>query len=138
MSHTSEVIFDHNHEQWSQNLVKNYSPINSILKKYDNELPKQICELFESKQLFSNPLKTLISSEIDCDRLDYLLRDSYNTGTKYGLVDLERIISALTFSPDGSIAIKPKGIIAIEHFLCLLYTSPSPRDKRQSRMPSSA
>ena len=113
LSHTSEVLFDHNHEQWSQNLVKNYSPINSILEKYDNELPEKIGELFESKQLFSNPLKTLVSSEIDCDRLDYLLRDSYNTGTKYGLVDLERIISGLTFSPDGNIAIKPKGIMAI-------------------------
>ena len=119
LSHTSETIFDHNHEKWSQNLVKNYSPINSILKKYDKELPRQIGELFESKELFSKPLKTLISSEIDCDRLDYLLRDSYNTGTKYGLVDLERIISALTFSPDGNIAIKPKGVIAIEHFLVL-------------------
>jgi hypothetical protein len=119
LSHTSEAIFDHNHEEWSQNLVKNYSPINSILKKYDTELPKQIWELYESKQLFSKPLKTLISSEIDCDRLDYLLRDSYNTGTKYGLVDLERIISGLTFAPDGNIAIKPKGVIAIEHFLVL-------------------
>jgi hypothetical protein len=119
LSHTSETIFDHNHEKWSQNLVENYSPINSILKKYDNNLPKQIGELFESKQLFSKPLKTLISSEIDCDRLDYLLRDSYNTGTKYGLIDLERIISALTFSPDGNIAVKPKGLIAIEHFLVL-------------------
>ena len=59
------------------------------------------------------------SSEIDCDRLDYLLRDSYNTGTNYGLVDLERITSALTFSPDGNIAIKPKGVMAIEHFLIL-------------------
>ncbi len=119
LSHTSEEIFDHNHEKWSKNLVKNYSPISSILKKYDNELPKKIGELFESKNLFSNSLKTLISSEIDCDRLDYLLRDSYNTGTKYGLVDLERIISALTFSLDGNIAIKPKGVIAIEHFLVL-------------------
>ncbi len=119
LSHTSETIFDHKHEKWSQNLVKNYSPINLILKKYDNELPKKIGELFESKNIFSEPLKTLISSEIDCDRLDYLLRDSYNTGTKYGLVDLERIISALTFSPDGNIAIKPKGVIAIEHFLVL-------------------
>ena len=119
LSHTSEAIFDHNHEEWSQNLVKNYSPINSILKKYDNELPRQIGEIFASNQLFSKPLKTLISSEIDCDRLDYLLRDSYNTGTKYGLVDLERIISALTFSPDGNIGIKPKGVIAIEHFLVL-------------------
>jgi len=119
LSHTSEALFDHDHEHWSQKLVKDYSPINSILKKYDQELPRKIGELFESKQLFSKPLKTLISSEIDCDRLDYLLRDSYNTGTKYGLVDLERIISGLTFSPDGNIAIKPKGVIAIEHFLVL-------------------
>ncbi len=119
LSHTSEAIFDHNHEKWSKNLVTNYSPINSILKKYDDDLPGEIGELFESKQIFSKPFKTLISSEIDCDRLDYLLRDSYNTGTKYGLVDLERIISALTLSPDGNIAIKPKGVIAIEHFLVL-------------------
>ncbi len=119
LSHTSEAIFSHNHEYWSQNLVKNYPPISMILKNFGTELPAQISELFGSQNLFSEPLKTLISSEIDCDRLDYLLRDSYNTGTKYGLVDLERIISALTFSPDGNIAIKPKGVIAIEHFLFL-------------------
>ena len=119
LSHTSEVIFNHNHEYWSKKLVENYSPITSILKNFGCELPNQIGDLFVNQNLFSNPLKTLISSEIDCDRLDYLLRDSYNTGTKYGLVDLERIISALTFSPDGNIAIKPKGVIAIEHFLVL-------------------
>ena len=92
LSHTSEIIFDHDHEYWSNNLVRNHSPITSILKKFDKDLPNQIGELFKSTNLFSNPLKTLISSEIDCDRLDYLLRDSYNTGTNYGLVDLERII----------------------------------------------
>jgi len=119
LSHTSEEVFSHNHENWSKRLINNYEPINSILKKYDAKLPSKIGELFSSKNLISNPLKTLLSSEIDCDRLDYLLRDSYNTGTKYGLVDLERIISALTFSPDGSLAITPKGIIAIEHFLIL-------------------
>jgi len=119
LSHTSEEVFTHNHEDWSKILINNHEPINSILKKYDINLPKKIGELFSSKNLMSHPLKTLISSEIDCDRLDYLLRDSYNTGTRYGLVDLERIISALTFSPDGSIAIKPKGVIAIEHFLIL-------------------
>ena len=119
LSHTSEEIFDHNHENWSKSLINYYSPINSVLKKFGNDIPKKISELFSSKNLISHPMKTLISSEIDCDRLDYLLRDSYNTGTKYGLVDLERIISALTFSPDGAIAIKPKGVIAIEHFLVL-------------------
>ena len=119
LSHTSEVIFAHDHELWSKNLVENFSPISSILKNFGKELPNQIGDLFTTQNLFSKPLKTLISSEIDCDRLDYLLRDSYNTGTRYGLVDLERIISALTFSPDGNIAIKTKGVIAIEHFLVL-------------------
>ena len=119
LSHTSEIIFSHDHENWSKKLVENYAPITSILKKYGAELATQIGDLFESKNLFSKPLKTIISSEIDCDRLDYLLRDSYNTGIKYGLVDLERIISALTVAPDGNIAIQPKGVIAIEHFLVL-------------------
>ena len=119
LSHTSEQIFSHSHEYWSKRIIQNYAPINTILKKFGNDLPEKIGELFSNKNFISHPVKTLISSEIDCDRLDYLLRDSYNTGTKYGLVDLERIISALTFSPDGCIAIKPKGIIAIEHFLIL-------------------
>ncbi len=119
LSHTSETIFSHDHEYWSKKLVEDYEPITSILKKYGSELPNQIGNLFESKSLFSKPLKTIISSEIDCDRLDYLLRDSYNTGIKYGLVDLERIITALTIAPDGNIAIKPKGVVAIEHFLVL-------------------
>ncbi len=119
LSHTSEVIFSHKHELWSKKLVQDYTPITSIIKNFGNNLPNEIGDLFNTKGLCLNPIKTLISSEIDCDRIDYLLRDSYNTGTKYGLIDLERIISALTFSPDGNIAVSRKGIIAIEHFLVL-------------------
>jgi len=119
LSHTSEEIFSHNHEEWSKRIIENYDPINSILKNFGEEIPQKIGLILNSKNYISHPIKTLISSEIDCDRLDYLLRDSYNSGTNYGLLDLERIISALTFAPDGKIAIKPKGIIAIEHFLVL-------------------
>ena len=43
--------------------------------------------------------------------------------------DLQMTIKASLASSDGSITIVK---------ICLLYTSPSPRDKRQSRMPSSA
>ena len=35
-------------------------------------------------------------------------------------------------------ALKERDITASQKVVCLLYTSPSPRDKRQSRMPSSA
>ena len=44
------------------------------------------------------------------------------------------VASALARDSDGSVEIARKALKDI----CLLYTSPSPRDKRQSRMPSSA
>lgn len=40
-------------------------------------------------------LRGLISSQIDADRLDNLLRDSYSIGVPYGLVDMENIINNL-------------------------------------------
>ena len=54
LSHTSETIFEHDHEQWSENLVTNYSPINSILKKYDNELPEKLVNYFNQNNYFQN------------------------------------------------------------------------------------
>ena len=71
-------------------------------------------------------VKRLVSSQLDCDRLDYLLRDSYSTGTRYGQLDLERIMAGLTLSPDGDLAIHPKGLMAVEHYLVvrnLMYRS---------------
>ena len=51
-------------------------------------------------------------------------------GTPYELI--ETVVDKDTPRPPEQLAINPNG------WVCLLYTSPSPRDKRQSRMPSSA
>lgn len=40
-------------------------------------------------------LQQLVSSEMDCDRMDYLLRDSYFCGVSYGKYDLDWIIDNL-------------------------------------------
>ena len=37
----------------------------------------------------------LISSQVDVDRMDYLLRDAYFTGTKYGEFDIDRILRTM-------------------------------------------
>ncbi len=37
-------------------------------------------------------LGQIISGELDVDRMDYLLRDSYYTGVAYGVIDVERLI----------------------------------------------
>jgi HD superfamily phosphohydrolase len=67
-----------------------------------------------------------VSSQLDCDRLDYLLRDSYSTGTRYGQLDLDRLLAGLVLAPDGSLAVHPRALLAVEHYLVvrqLMYRS---------------
>jgi HD superfamily phosphohydrolase len=71
----------------------------------------------------------VVSGMIDADKFDYLIRDSYYTGTTYGIFDLERIMSTLTIArEDDGVeypAIQKKGFEASESFRLaryLLYT----------------
>jgi len=67
-------------------------------------------------------LSQLISGEIDVDRMDYLLRDSYFAGVPYGQFDLDRLISSLTFCTESSLnqfllAIDGEAVPTYESFL---------------------
>ena len=61
-------------------------------------------------------LSQLISGQLDMDRLDYLLRDSFYTGVSEGIVGGERIISMLNVA-DGNLVVEQKGIYSVEKFL---------------------
>jgi len=83
-------------------------------RKYDGRLSLAI-SMFNAeypRKFFSE----LISSQVDMDRLDYLLRDSYYTGVIEGSVGSDRIISMLNISND-SLVIDEKGVYSIEKFL---------------------
>ncbi len=126
LSHTGEEMFGIKHEDWTTHLIKNNPEISGPLETFKEGTAAAVASLIEKDQSPYNAIKTLISSQLDCDRLDYLLRDSYSTGTAYGQLDLERIISALTLAPDGDLAINPKGLMAVEHYLVvrnLMYRS---------------
>ena len=41
-------------------------------------------------------LRAIVSGELDADRMDYLLRDSFYTGVNYGRFDLEWILQNLS------------------------------------------
>lgn len=45
-------------------------------------------------------LSQIISNDIDADRIDFLLRDSYHTGVSFGLVDVDQIIGSMSFQND--------------------------------------
>ena len=62
-----------------------------------------------------------MTSELDVDRMDYLLRDSYFTGTPYGQIDKEWLIGGLTHyeGEDGmvNLALNGRTLLSFEDFL---------------------
>ena len=63
-------------------------------------------------------VRSLISSQLDADRLDYLMRDSYFTGVNYGKIDLLRIASTLEIDEaGGGIVVSGRGIGAVEGYI---------------------
>ena len=73
----------------------------------------------EGRDHFSDDDRTmaqLIHGPVDCDQLDYLLRDSHFTGVKHGVVDHNRIIECIR-SQGGDIAIEQGGLSALEGML---------------------
>ena len=119
LSHTSEEIFKIKHEDWTAKLINSNKEITTILNKYGKGNSKVISDLIKSRKSPKKSIISLISSQLDCDRLDYLMRDSYTTGARYGQLDIDRIISAMTIAPDGDLAIHPKGLMAVEHYLVI-------------------
>lgn len=69
-------------------------------------------------------LKSFMDSELDCDKMDYLLRDSYYCGVKYGVYDVDRLISSFTIcytSNTPRLAIRSGGVQAFEEFVLARY-----------------
>ncbi|MCV4820433.1 hypothetical protein OFM15_30600, partial [Escherichia coli] len=67
-------------------------------------------------------LGQLVSSQLDADRMDYLLRDSMMTGVKYGIYDLEWIIRSLEIDEDGDrLFVSSRGLYAVEDYLQARY-----------------
>ncbi len=69
-------------------------------------------------------LRALVSGELDADRMDYLLRDSFYTGVNYGRYDIEWILQNLTAAErDGAavLALSKVAIFAFEDFLLSRY-----------------
>lgn len=65
-------------------------------------------------------LHQLVSSEMDCDRMDYLLRDSYFCGVSYGKFDLDWIIDNLKVCHENNqafIGITERAISTFDDFL---------------------
>ena len=116
-SHTAEEVFGVQHEHWTRRMIRDLPEIHDALESRAAGLTEAVDQVYTH----THPVALvwqLVSSQLDCDRLDYLLRDSYFTGASYGQLDLDRILMALRFEPSsGRLVMAHKGMAAIEHYL---------------------
>lgn len=119
-SHTFEGLFGTDHEAFTQEIITNpTTQVHQILVKVAPDFPDKVASVinhsYPNKQVIQ-----LISSQIDCDRMDYLLRDAYMTGVQYGQFDLARILSSLRPLGQG-LAFTKGGYHAVEDYLISRY-----------------
>ncbi|AGR41654.1 HD domain-containing protein [Spiroplasma taiwanense] len=113
-SHTFESISNQKHENYTLDIILGDTNINKILKKYTID-PNEIVLIIDGKHT-NQILNLLVSSQLDADRLDYLLRDGVNIGVSYSKIDLNWIIrNARIFN--NKIVFLEKTVNAIEHYL---------------------
>jgi HD superfamily phosphohydrolase len=121
-SHVMEKVLSFHHEAWTvRAVVSSDTEIGRVLRSYSEELPERVASIIEGR-FQPAALAQLVSSQLDVDRMDYLLRDSLMTGAKYGIYDLEWIINALQIDEGGErIYVAARGLHAVEEYLQARY-----------------
>ena len=111
-SHVSEGVLSFPHEDLTKYVSEKTSMHDLLSEKFNT---KEIGKIIKGK----GHLGPIISGELDVDRMDYLLRDSHNTGVAYGVIDYERIISNLKL--ENGLVLDIKGVQAAEGALVSRY-----------------
>jgi len=122
-SHVTEQILNYHHEDWSCKIIGGDTDVRKVLDTYDKKLADNIVKVLK-KTYSPKYVSQMVSSQLDCDRFDYLLRDSYMTGTAYGLFALHRILTSMEIDEknDRIIVSGDKGQIAVEDYLFARYS----------------
>lgn len=82
---------------------------------------RKVADLIDRRHVANFQVSNLISSSLDLDRFDYLLRDSMGTGVPYGHIDLHYLLNNIRASPRGLLAVPEKALPAVERFLFARY-----------------
>jgi HD superfamily phosphohydrolase len=130
-SHTFEDIFHHKlirHEAWTPYFLAEFRTP-EFFAKYNRHNPRhhlteekflRIEEMIMHKSTMKSVIADIVSSQLDADRLDYLLRDSHFCGVAYGQFDFRWMLHCMAIvegSQGERLGLTHKGIGAVEHYL---------------------
>jgi uncharacterized protein len=121
-SHVIEKVLQYSHEARTVEILREKgTEIHDILVGFDPDLPERVVSVY-AYDFAPAWVSQLVSSQLDVDRCDYLLRDSLMTGAKYGYYDLEWILRHLDLDPEQQrIFVARKGLYAVEEYLQARY-----------------
>ena len=119
-----EPVEFHKHESVSKHVLKLNRELNGILTA-NQFSPEHVYQIFkrepppapEPAPRFAN----LVSSDLDADRIDYLMRTAHYTGLPYGSVDLAYLLSQLRFDEKQRLCLTSKALRTADHFLLSRY-----------------
>lgn len=111
-SHVSEKVLESPHEYLTSRVIRE-SELSPILREFFD--PEDIIDIINGR----GHLGQIISGELDADRMDYLIRDSYYTGVAYGMIDTGRLIHSIKL--EDNLVIEAKGLQAAESALIARY-----------------
>ncbi|SDM51784.1 HD domain-containing protein [Sediminibacillus halophilus] len=118
-SHSFEKVFKLDHEDFTKKIVLGDTEINKILRRVGKGFAQDVADVI-NKTYENKLVVSLISSQIDADRMDYLQRDAYFTGVSYGHFDMERILRVMRPMED-QVVIKQTGMHAVEDYIMSRY-----------------
>ena len=123
-SHAFEHITNHSHEEYTAKIILGNTELNAILRAVSEKLPQDIVSIIQHTHE-NDILNQIVSGQLDADRMDYLLRDSYFTATSYGQFDLERILRTMRVRKTNEgrkvIVVKYTGIHSVEDYIMARY-----------------
>lgn len=131
-SHLLESHWGNKHEDWSSRIIQDdQTGVNSVLR--ERGLVDRVAALLgKDEGDVPNWQRSLISSQLDVDRMDYLMRDSHFAGVGYGKYDYYRLIHTMAIeaapekkegqqAPDECLVWPEKTKYAVEDYLFARY-----------------
>jgi HD superfamily phosphohydrolase len=118
-SHAFESVTTTPHEQMTVNIIlSEKTDVNKVLSICEG-LALDVAGVISHSGKF--PLiESLVSSQLDVDRMDYLSRDAYFTGAEYGHIDYYRILRSMKIV-NNQVVVKASGVHSVESYLMSRY-----------------
>ena len=104
------------HERVTVDIISNEPSISGLLSEEQREA---VCGMIRGSQR-RDARRDIVSSDLDADKIDYLSRDAYYTGVKYGVFDLDKVYESFIIDERGGesfLSITEEGLFAVEQLI---------------------